>query len=178
MKIITKLLIMSILTSLFAACSMMKSDKFASGAPIKKIIFDAPFPNDLIYQATPDAKIIVGKKKIESAIYEIGGFDIETGKKLWQLPFVGEIVGQTEKQILVYEEKTSAVHFITPQDGQISRKISPAPNPLTSKNSLERGMAFTDDVYLTTKALYTSILEKQSSRRIFSNRNYREKLVK
>ena len=159
MQILAKLLMMSILTSLFAACWGAKPEKFASDAPVKKIVFDLPFPGDLIYQASPDAKVIVGKKKIEPAIYEIGAFEIETGKKLWQLPFIGEVIGQTETQILVYEEKTLTVHFINPNDGKITRKVSSAPNPLTSKNSLETGMAFTDEMYLTTKALYTSILE-------------------
>lgn len=156
----------SILTSLFSGC-LRQTNEFAYEAPVKKITFDAPFPGDLIYQATPNAKIIVGKKDVrppanepgglDAPYYEISGFEVETGKKLWQLPVNGEIVGQTGTQILIYEEKTSTVHFINPSDGQITRKISPAPNPLTSRNGLELGMAFNDDVYLTTKALYTSV---------------------
>jgi hypothetical protein len=164
----TNLLTIGILiSSLFACRSCQPTHEFADEAPVKTMVFDAPFPNDLIYQATPDAKIIVGKKDARPSInefggmdapyYEISGFEIETGKKLWQLPFFGEIVGQTETQILVYEAKTSTVNFVNPSDGQITRKVSPAPNPLASKNSLELGMAFTEDVYLTTKALYTRI---------------------
>ena len=158
---LAKLLVMSILTSLFAACFEAKTEKFAEAAPVKKIVFDAPFPGDLIYQSAPDPQIIIGKKKVEPAMYEIAAFESATGKRLWQLPFAGEVVGQTEKQILVYEEKTSTVHFINPKDGEITRRISPAPNPLTSKNSLETGMAFTDDLYITTKALYTSIWKNE-----------------
>lgn len=160
MKTIAEFLIMSVLTSFLTACSGAKPEGFASDAPIKKIVFAAPFPADLLYQSSPDAKVIVGKKKIEPAIYEVGGFDVETGKRLWQLPFVGKVVGQTETQILVYEEKTAVLHFINPKTGEITRKIAPAPNPLMSRNGLELGMAFTDDVYLTTKALYTSIWQK------------------
>jgi hypothetical protein len=152
-----KFIFLFMLLGFLSACSAAKAGKFAASAPVKKMAFELPFPEDLVYQATTDPKIIVGKKKIEPAIYEIGGFETETGKKLWQLPFQGEVVGQTEKQILVYEEKASTLHFINPSDGNITRKVSPAPNPLTSKNSLEMTMAFTDEFYLTTKALYQSV---------------------
>ena len=163
----------SILLGWLIACkSCQPVYEFAYEAPIKKIVFNAFFPNGLIYQATPDAKIIVGKKDARPPIneaggsdapyFEISGFEIETGNKLWQLPFSGEIVGETAKQILVYEAKTSTVHFVTPADGQVTRKISPAPNPLTSKNSLDLGMAFTDEMYITTKALYTSIWQSDN----------------
>jgi hypothetical protein len=161
MKIITKLLIMSILINFLTACFLAKKENYAAAAPVKKISCELSFPTDLIYQSTPDASVILGKKQIEPAIFEVSGFEVSSGKKLWQLPFQGAIVGNTEKQILVYEEKTSTVHFINPKDGQITRKISPAPNPLTSKNGLESGMAFTDDMYLTTKGLYTSIWENR-----------------
>lgn len=148
---------MSLLTNLLVSCFLTKPKNFASDVPIKKIV--SLFSNDLIYQSSPDEKIIIGKKNIEPTKFEISGFETEIGKKLWQLPFVGEVVGQTEKQILVYEEKTNSVHFINPNDGQITRNISPAPTPLSSKNTLERGMAFTDEIYLTTKALYTQVIE-------------------
>ncbi len=143
---------MNLLTSCF-----FRKENYATSAPVKKISCELSFPVDLIYQATPESSVIVGKKQIEPAIFEVSGFEVSSGKKLWQLPFQGEIVGNTEKQLLAYEEKTSTVHFINPKDGQVTRKISPAPNPLTSKNSLESGMAFTDDMYLTTKGLYTTI---------------------
>jgi hypothetical protein len=136
------------------------ANEFAYDAPVKSIVFDLPFPTDLVYSATPDPKIIIGKKNVGSPdgpIYEIAGFEIVTGIEKWRLPFQGEVVGQTEKQILVYEEKTSTLHFIAPADGQVTRKITPAPNPLMSKNALEYGMAFNDEMYLTTKALYTSV---------------------
>ena len=144
------------------ACLWHRAEKFAADAQIKKIVFDLPFPNDLIYQATPDAGVIVGTKQIEAYIsYEISGFDVETGGKLWQLPFAGRVVGRTEKQILVYEEKTTTAYFITPRSGEITRRISPAPIELTRVNfDLHLGMAFTDEMYLTTKALYTSVFIK------------------
>lgn len=168
-QIVIKLLMMSILTSFLAACFASKPEKFAADAPVKKIVFDQPFPNDLIYQSSPDKQVIVGTKElkpaiyemnggvIETPVYEISGFDAATGEKLWQLPFIGEIVGNTEKQLLVYEEKTLIVHFVQPLTGEITRKVSPAPNPLSSHDSLKRGMAFSDEFYITTKALYTSI---------------------
>ena len=168
MKKLTKLMSISILLGWLVACKACQPVyEFAYEAPIKRIVFDAPFPNDLIYQATPNAKIIVGKRDArpplneaggsDAPYYEISGFEVETGKKLWQLSFNGEIVGEFAAQILVYEAKISTVHFVNPTDGQVTRKISPAPNPLTSKNGLEIGMAFTDEIYVTTKALYTSI---------------------
>lgn len=99
---------------------------------------------------------------MDAPYYEISGFEVETGKKLWQLPFEGEVVGETETQILVYEAKTFVLYFIAPQTGEETRKIAPAPNPLTSRNGFEYGMAFADDVYLTTKSLYTSVYSNAS----------------
>jgi outer membrane protein assembly factor BamB len=156
MKKLSKLLIVMFLTTWLMACLTTKETKFATDAPVKKII--SQFQSDLIFQSSPNEKVIIGKKNLEPAIYEISGFEAETGQQIWKLPFVGEVVGQTEKQILVYEEKTNSVHFINPEDGQMTRKISPAPAPLSSKNSLERGMAFTDEMYLTTKSLYTQVI--------------------
>lgn len=167
-QIFSRLLAAGILAGLLVACkSCQPVNELGHEAPVRAIVFDLPFPNNLIYQATPNAKIIVGKKDarppinqpggLDAPYYEISGFEIETGNKLWQLPFQGEVVGQTEKQILIYEEKTATVHFVNPADGNVTRKVTPAPNPLGSKNSLELGMAFTDDVYLTTKALYVRI---------------------
>ncbi len=158
-KLLTFLLLIFVLT----ACSWLRpAEKFAANAPVKKMVFDLPFPNDLIYQATPDAKVIVGTKVIEANLsYEISGFDVETGRRLWQLPFEGKLVGQTQKQILVSEYKTSTVYFVAPRTGEITRRISPAPIQLTRINfDTYIGMAFTDEMYLTTQALYTSIFIK------------------
>lgn len=157
-----KLLIFLLLNFFLNGCLLKQKEKFATDAPIKKLVFDLPFPNDLIYRATPDAQVIVGTKEIEAYLnYEVSGFDLETGGKLWQLPFAGKVVGRTEKQILVFEEKTSTVHFITPRSGEITRRISPAPILLTRINfDLYSGMAFTDEMYLTTKALYTNVFSK------------------
>ena len=139
MKIIAKLLTFGILAAVACGCrSGRTADESGFEAPLKKIVFALPFPTDLIYQAAPDAKVIVGTKELEPAIYkmnggvietptfEISGFDVETGRKLWQLPFVGEVVDQTETQILVYEEKTLTVHFVTPRTGEITRTERPA----------------------------------------------------
>lgn len=150
-----KILFLVLLTYCLSACFFSRETKFASDAPIKKLV--SFFPTGLIYQSSPDEKIIIGKKNISAAIFEISGFERESGKKLWQLPFVGEVVGETEKQILIFEESTNSVHFINPNDGQITRKISPAPLPLSSKTTLESGMAFTDELYLTTKPLYGQV---------------------
>lgn len=168
MKTVNKFFMLGILIGVIAGCRACQPvNEFGCDAPVKAIVFDLPFPNDLIYQSTPDAKIIVGKKDARPPVneaggmdaphYEISGFAVETGNKLWQLPFVGEIVGQTETQILVYEEKSSTVNFVNPADGKITRKVSPAPNPLGSRNGFEYGMAFSDDVYLTTESLYTTV---------------------
>jgi outer membrane protein assembly factor BamB len=157
-----KLLMFLLLINFFNGCFRTHKEKFAADAPVKKLVFDLPFPSDLIYQATPDAQVIVGTKEIEAYLsYEVSGFDVGTGGKLWQLPFAGKVVGRTEKQILVYEEKTSTLHFITPRTGEITRRISPAPILLTRINfDLYSGMAFTDEMYLTTKALYTNIFSR------------------
>jgi len=173
---ISKLLATGILAVLLGACKACQPvPEFADDAPVKQIVFDLPFPNDLIYYATPDAKVIIGKKDARPPIneaggldaprYEISGFEVETGNKLWQLPFQGEVIGQTETQILIYEEKTLTAYFVNPADGQVTRKVSPAPNPLASKNSLYLGMAFTDEVYLTTRALYVQVWEDTLGRR-------------
>lgn len=157
MKIIAKLLMVSILISFLTGCFLAKQENYAAAQPVKRIACELPFPTDLIYQSTPDETVILGRKQIEPAIFEISGFETSSGKKLWQLPFPGEPVGDTAKQILVYEKNTSSVHFINPKDGQITRKISPAPVPLTSQSGFAAGMAFTDEMYLTTKALYTQM---------------------
>jgi outer membrane protein assembly factor BamB len=157
-----KLMLLLLLMNFLNACLWRQSEKFAADATVKKMRFDLPFPNDLIYQATPDAGVVVGTKEIETYIrYDISGFDAATGGKLWQLPFEGRVVGRTEKQILVYEEKTTTAYFITPRTGEITRRIALAPVELTRVNfDLYLGMAFTDEMYLTTKALYTSVFRR------------------
>lgn len=154
-----KLLMMSILSNLFFGCNSEIENRFATEAPIRKITCSLPFSSDFIYQPSPDSNIILGRKRIEPAIFEISGFEILSGKKLWQLDFQGEIVGQTSKEIIVYEASKESVHFVNPINGQTTRKITPAPSPLSSKNGFEAGMAFTDEMYLTTKALYTQVIE-------------------
>lgn len=152
---------MSIITNLFLSCKSEKEELFAADAPVHQIVCDLAFPSDLVYQSSPDASIILGRKRIEPEIFEISAFEVFSGKRRWKLPFRGEIVGQTSTQILVYEAQTQTqtVHFVNSYDGKTTRKINPAPSPLSSKNSLDLGMAFTDEMYITTKSLYAQIVE-------------------
>lgn len=159
--------LMGIVASFLMACIKDKKENFATDAPVKKIVCTTPFPTDLVYIGSPDSTIIVGTKKIEPTVFEISGYETETAKKRWQLPFVGEIVGQTQTQLLIYQETPSSMHFVNWQDGQITRTISPAPNPLRSKNGLHLGMAFTDSVYITTKSLYTSVWADKTEDKTF-----------
>jgi outer membrane protein assembly factor BamB len=135
-----------------------KNDFFATDAPVKPIPLSLPFPTDLIYQASPDSTVLIATRKREPALFEISAFDRTTARKMWQLPFAGNVVGQTSRQLLVYEEKTKTVHFINPRDGKITRTVNPEPAPLTSPSSLYVGMAFTDDLYITTKPLYQDVV--------------------
>ncbi|MVM39283.1 hypothetical protein GO730_19825 [Spirosoma sp. HMF3257] len=144
--------------SFFGGRNAGKNSYFAANAPVKAIKFPLPFPTDLLYQASPDSTVLLGVLKHEPGLFDISAFDRATAKKLWQLPFVGNIVGQTSEQVLVYEAKTSTVHFVNPRTGQITRQVSPEPAPLTSPSSLYVGMAFTDDLYLTTKPLYQDVI--------------------
>ncbi|WP_460968837.1 hypothetical protein [Spirosoma migulaei] len=135
-----------------------RNDYFATDATVRPLPLPLPFPSGLIYQSSPDSSVLIGSQKREPALFEISAFDRSTAHKLWQLPFTGTIVGQTNARILVYEATTSAVHFINPRTGQTTRTVSPAPAPLTSPSSLYTGMAFTDDLYLTTKPLYKQVV--------------------
>ncbi|MVM33093.1 PQQ-binding-like beta-propeller repeat protein [Spirosoma sp. HMF4905] len=135
-----------------------KATYFAADAPIKALTLALPFPADLIYQASPDSTVLIGTFKHEPGLFDISAFDWATAKKLWQLPFAGNVVGQTSRQVLVYEAKASTVHFVNPRTGEITRKVSPEPAPLTSPSSLYLGMAFTDDLYVTTKPLYQDVI--------------------
>ncbi|RRB07260.1 hypothetical protein [Larkinella rosea] len=142
------------------SCSSEKQDYFAADAPVRSVDLPLPFPTNLLYQSSPDSSVLMGTRKRGPEQFEIRAFDCKTAQKLWQLPFAGTIVGQTDSQILVYEERTSTVHFVNPRDGRITRNVSPEPAPLTSPSSLYGGMAFTDDFYLTTKPLYQNVIVK------------------
>jgi hypothetical protein len=154
-----KVLIMSILLSLTFTCRSNKTGKEPIEVPIKNIIFSLPFPTDLVYQSSPDSRIIIGRKRIKPGIFEISAFAVDTGHKRWELPFRGELVGQTATHSLVYEAGISTVHFINPKDGKITQTVSPAPNPLTSQSGHYLGMAFTDELYITTNSLYTTVID-------------------
>lgn len=159
MKTRIHILLMMSLSHFLIGCFSENKDHFGTDSPQQKLVCELPFPTDLVYRATPDTSVLIGTKKVSHAIFELSGYAVSTGQKLWQMPFAGEIVGQTTAQVLVYEEKTSAVHFVSPKNGQVTRIVSPAPSPLTSKNGLAQGMAFTDEMYLTTKSLYTQVIE-------------------
>lgn len=135
-----------------------KASYFAADAPVRAIKLPLPFPTDLIYQPSPDSTVLIATRKREPAIFEISAFDQAKAKKLWQLPFAGNVVGQTSREVVVYEAKTSTVHFVNPRTGKITRNVSPEPAPLTSPSSLYLGMAFTDDLYITTKPLYQDVV--------------------
>ncbi|GAB3951281.1 hypothetical protein GCM10028805_31090 [Spirosoma harenae] len=135
-----------------------KTTLFAENMPVKAIALWLKFPTDLIYQSSPDSTVVIGTKKQSSDLFAISAFEQTTAQKLWQLPFDGKIIGQTSRHMLVFEAKTEAVHFIEPRSGKISRRISPVPAHLTSLSSLYTGMAFSDDVYLTTKPLYQQVV--------------------
>ena len=159
MKTRINVFIMMSLSHFLIGCFSENKAHFGTDSPQQNLVCELPFSTDLVYQATPDSNVLIGTKKVSPAIFEISGYAVSTAQKLWQLPFVGEIVGQTITQVLVYEEKTSTVHFVDPENGQITRTVSPTPSPLTSKNGLTQGMAFTDEMYLTTKSLYTQVIE-------------------
>ncbi|GAB4029864.1 outer membrane protein assembly factor BamB family protein [Spirosoma gilvum] len=144
--------------NLFRGKSAEQKSYFAANAPVKAITLSLPFPTDLLYQSSPDSTVVIGTRKQESGFLAISAFDRSTAKRLWQLPLEGTVVGQTRRQLLVYETKTATVHFVDPRTGKITRKVSPEPAPLTSPSSLYTGMAFTDELYLTTKPLYQQVV--------------------
>ncbi|WP_428658065.1 hypothetical protein [Runella sp.] len=168
MKTLLQFVVMMSLSHFMIGCFSENKEHFADDTPLKKMVCALPFPNDLVYQSTPDTSVIIGTKKVSPALFEISGYAMATAQKRWQLPFIGEVVGQTDTHVLVYEEKTSTVHFITPSNGQITRTVSPAPSPLTSKNGMAFGMAFTDELYLTTKALYSQVTENDKTDESFN----------
>lgn len=159
MKNAYSVLIMTSLSHFFIGCFSENKSYFAAEAPQKAIQLPLPFPSDLTYQASPLTEVLIGIKKVAPATFKISGYGTFTGKRLWQLGLEGEIVGQTQTQLLIYIEKSSTVHFIDPQTGKITQSIHPAPSPLNSKTGIAQGMAFTNDMYLTTKGLYTQIVE-------------------
>src|SRR5882724_6581553 len=109
MRTFSKVLVVAMLTSGLTACLRKQPVNFAADAPVRKIVFDLPFPSTLIYQAAPDPGVIIGV-----AQKEIGGYDVATGNRLWQLPFPAEVVGRTARQIVVFEEQSSSVDFVDP----------------------------------------------------------------
>ncbi|QMW01077.1 hypothetical protein [Spirosoma foliorum] len=149
--------------SFFTGRNSGQASYFAATAPVKAITLPLPFPTDVRYQASPDSTVLLGTVKHEPGLFTISAFDRATAKKLWQLPFIGNVVGQTSRHVLVYEAKTSTVHFINPRTGETTRKVSPEPAPLTSPSSLYAGMAFTDDLYLTTKPLYQDVIANRQT---------------
>src|SRR5882724_57839 len=94
---------------LMTSCAFREEAKFAAEAPVKQIVSELPFPEGLIYQASPDATVILGLKKIAPALFDVGGYDLATAEKLWQLDFPGQVVGGTATQVLVYQEGNSTI---------------------------------------------------------------------
>ena len=99
----------SILLGWLIACkSCQPVYEFAYEAPIKRIVFNAPFPNGLIYQATPDAKIIIGKMDARPPINEAGGadapyfeiseFEVETGKNFGNYRFRAKLAAKPPRK--------------------------------------------------------------------------------
>lgn len=131
---------------------------FGTNLTIKPIDIPLPYSNGLIYEASPDPSIITGLRRKGSGRSEVTGFDRKTAKMLWSINFSGELIGQTDKEILMYEPGESTVYFINPVTGRTTRKVSPQPDALTHPSSLYVGMAFTDLVYITTKPLYGSVI--------------------
>lgn len=95
----------ALVLNLFGRCSEFKETYFAENVKIQQLILKQSFPDDFIYQKSLNKNIVIGINKIEPAIFKIVGFDISTTKRIWQLPFLGEIIGQTDSYLLVYEEK-------------------------------------------------------------------------
>jgi hypothetical protein len=164
MKTLTRFLIfravpVSIIHFLLS-CAFESGEHFASDVPVRKIELPLPFPDDVQYLPSPDTAILLGTRKLEPDLHEISAYERNSAKKLWQLPFAGNLVGQTALDLVVYCRKDSTVYFIDPAHGNINRKITPQPDPLTSPSSLYLGMAFTNDLYITTKPLYKSVIKK------------------
>jgi hypothetical protein len=139
------------------SCQTADNERFGANTPIQSIPFRVQLPTDQVYEPSPDPAVLVGRKRTEPGSFVVSGYDRASGQKRWQLPFPASVVGHTDRQVVVYATQTAQVHFVEPKTGQITRTITPAPNPLQSKSGLELGMAFTNDLYLTTQALYTQV---------------------
>jgi hypothetical protein len=162
MKITVKLLIILMLATILSACLMKKSDKFASEAPIKNLVPDLenPLPQNSFYRSTPIENIIIASKD-EFNKSKITAFDKLNGKQIWQTNFEGFYIGKTDKNILFYDLQN--VLFVNPKNGETTRKISNIPNPIKTSfdfnSDLTDGMAFNDEIYITTKPLYQQIYD-------------------
>ncbi len=131
---------------------------FGAAAAIEQMDIPLPFPDGPIYEASPDPSIITGLRRKASGRSEVTGYDRKTAKMLWSINFSGELIGQTDDALLMYEPAESTVYFINPVNGRTTRKISPQPDAITRPSSLYMGMAFTDLLYITTKPLYGSVI--------------------
>lgn len=139
------------------SCQTTDNERFGSEFPVQSIPFRVQLPTDQVYESSPNPAVLLGRKRLEPGSFVVSGYDRASGQKRWQLPFPASVVGHTDQQVVVYAPQTAQVHFVEPTTGQITRTITHAPNPLRSKSGLELGMAFTDDLYLTTQALYTQV---------------------
>lgn len=131
---------------------------FGATSPIEPMAIPLPFTDGLIYEASPDPSVITALRRKGSGRSEVTGYDRKTAKMLWSINFSGEMIGQTDKELLMYEPGESTVYFVNPVSGRTTRKISPQPDALTRPSSLYLGMAFTDLLYITTKPLYGSVI--------------------
>jgi hypothetical protein len=131
---------------------------FGASAVIEPMDVPLPFPDGLIYEASPNPSIITGLRRKASGRSEVTGYDRKTAKMLWSINFSGQLIGQTDKELLMYEPGESTVYFINPVNGRTTRKVSPQPDALTHPSSLYLGMAFTDQFYITIKPLYGSVI--------------------
>jgi hypothetical protein len=152
---------------------------FGATAEIEPMDVPLPFPDGLIYEASPNPSIITGLRRKASGRSEVTGYDRKTAKMLWSINFSGELIGQTDKELLMYEPGESTVYFINPVTGRTTRKVSPQPDALTHPSSLYLGMAFTDQFYITTKPLYGSVITDKEGdyRHYLANWNYGKKLA-
>ncbi|MCF0075012.1 hypothetical protein LZD49_31295 [Dyadobacter sp. CY261] len=134
---------------------------FGANAEVEPMATPVPFPDGPIYEASPDPSIITGLWRKASGRSEVTGYDRKTAKMLWSINFSGELIGQTDNELLMYEPGESTVYFINPVNGRTTRKVSPQPDALTHPSSLYTGMAFTDQLYITTKPLYGSVIRNK-----------------
>jgi outer membrane protein assembly factor BamB len=150
------------LSTWLTACFSGVETRFASDAPVKKIVADTenPLPQNYFYRSTPIENVIISSET-EFLKSKITAYDKSNGKQLWQTNFEAFYVGQTEKNILVYDLQN--VIWLNPNNGEITRKIAKIPNPIKTSfnfNSyLLNGMAFNDEIYITTKPLYQQIYD-------------------